>query len=1418
MKKAISILIVAGMLSSMAVSAQTQVLPERALGQPEIIGAEQSENTDNGSENEKDTLESNKEEENKEANLRDLSDGDELDQTTEENEDKSEEKSEENKVEQKEENIIQPDKETEETDKETGVVKNTDKSENNEISLFAAAQAAAQSFSTLPEDLCGTEETGIYVDFDGSFDKDDGGWKRIYRGAASRSTAYDHTGNGGGSLKVEAKTYNLGYGEFDFGVTKNISTAELERGKTYKVTAWIYGDRIKQSTDTFNSSQDNAAAAYAEVISDNRPFPSNTLGNSFKTPLVEGEWVKVETYFVAQGKTKSLNIRFPYYYDDKKFPESYDIYYVDDITIEEQTNANVLHYTPNYTWYNNGKDKAVANKHSFNRLDRNLVIKNKFADLDLSYTKSVLKKGESTELKLFKQDGKVDTLAKDVIRTECDLKFVTAETENKDVAVYEDGKIVAKNYGNTIITIKYNDGDINAVKKLMVKVIADDADAVGLSGICEYAQITDPLDKENLVYVGTVINYINGGAETAKTTIPANKRVIVSYRSYFPGGGNDMSRMGQVTMYAGNKNWLVSGGGGVTCYVQGTGMGQTRPSFGAGWITVDYIFTPNGDGTSKVEIFVNGESANSAGSVAIESTDMIAAQVCEGVIVDDFVIAVQEISFELKNEAELENIGTVSTDEKIEIEFSNPVAADTIERNLELRDKVSKKTIPFKYDVSENIITVYPEYPYTNNTEYEVVLKKDLRAETQGNVTGNALGADKVYSFRTQKNVISYSNVSMSGNRISFDVTNNNSEKTDVYAVISIFDENTKSIETVKKQISLNPNETVSEFVETVKTADLSKCTYELYFWDNVDGKEIKSLSNPYNNAAARNGLTDVTEGVGFTTDYYANEDVVKIKGKINAKRAGLPVTVRIYDQAAEITFDNVIRVEEILTGEDGNIAYSFKVPESSEAKRYTVYINTPFDTVIEKEFMYASVNMINAALKKIDNATIGNVEAVFTNSSGSYSVRDILNLNDKEFDSLKNRNFLFNCLLNGKPYEGKAPDIFRNVFRQALKISTLLEGDTAKCVEEIKNNHSNEYWNISKDKESGTYKTFINDFSEAQQAAVIAKILKYSTGFNKNDGVFNAAVVTESILGGDYSTVCTILDKFTDIVKIDYTDYNKLNDSNRASARKSFYDSVNTLSSTDSMETKFKEISAELLKKQNEDKGGKGSGSGSGSGSGGNSGSGGAYLPGIIDTTKPAPEWYVDESKATEDSSVFKDLQNAQWAVRYVNKLYSMGAVTGKADGEFAPSDNMTREELCKVIVLAFNLTENDKELPNFADVSAGAWYEKFINICAQNGVINGIGDNLFGVGRTITREETATILVRAADAAGITLDYDITAFPFDDADSISDWAKSSVSILRECLIVGGISAEGEVFAPKDNVTRAQAAKMIVGVIEFKY
>lgn len=51
-----------------------------------------------------------------------------------------------------------------------------------------------------------------------------------------------------------------------------------------------------------------------------------------------------------------------------------------------------------------------------------------------------------------------------------------------------------------------------------------------------------------------------------------------------------------------------------------------------------------------------------------------------------------------------------------------------------------------------------------------------------------------------------------------------------------------------------------------------------------------------------------------------------------------------------------------------------------------------------------------------------------------------------------------------------------------------------------------------------------------------------------------------------------------------------------------------------------------------------------------------------------------------------------------------------------------------------------------------------------------------------------------------------------FEDADSISDYAKNAVAALSSDGTINGI--DGKRFAPQERLTRAQCAKMIYGII----
>lgn len=221
----------------------------------------------------------------------------------------------------------------------------------------------------------------------------------------------------------------------------------------------------------------------------------------------------------------------------------------------------------------------------------------------------------------------------------------------------------------------------------------------------------------------------------------------------------------------------------------------------------------------------------------------------------------------------------------------------------------------------------------------------------------------------------------------------------------------------------------------------------------------------------------------------------------------------------------------------------------------------------------------------------------------------------------------------------------------------------------------------------------------------------------------------------------------------------------------------------------------------------GTGGGGGTGTGTGGNKGgvtsSGGSVGGGTYsgDFTKgDAPEKL--------NKNIFTDIDDVTWATEPIVELAQLGIISGRGDGLFCPNDYITREEFVKIIVGAFFANAEEADAA-FDDVESGAWYEKYVKQGVGSGVINGIGENLFGTGANITREDTAVIAYRAALAAK-KLEEAASAetFAFDDDGDIADYAKDAVYALYSAGVINGTTAE--TFEPKAQLTRAQAAKIV--------
>lgn len=213
----------------------------------------------------------------------------------------------------------------------------------------------------------------------------------------------------------------------------------------------------------------------------------------------------------------------------------------------------------------------------------------------------------------------------------------------------------------------------------------------------------------------------------------------------------------------------------------------------------------------------------------------------------------------------------------------------------------------------------------------------------------------------------------------------------------------------------------------------------------------------------------------------------------------------------------------------------------------------------------------------------------------------------------------------------------------------------------------------------------------------------------------------------------------------------------------------------------------------------------------GGGGGGGGGRSPQISVTISPDAEEPLT-AKPTEVKHTFSDLSNVAWAEKEIEYLAAKGILNGVGDNIFEPERFVKREEFVKIIVEALPLPNETTNLV-FADVTEDAWYYDCVMQALACNIINGIDDNNFGTGGAITREQLCTIIYRALNFLNINIETEQTPVTFSDFDSISEYARTAVESLARAEIINGMG-DGR-FAPKDNATRAMAAKIIYGVLE---
>ena len=214
----------------------------------------------------------------------------------------------------------------------------------------------------------------------------------------------------------------------------------------------------------------------------------------------------------------------------------------------------------------------------------------------------------------------------------------------------------------------------------------------------------------------------------------------------------------------------------------------------------------------------------------------------------------------------------------------------------------------------------------------------------------------------------------------------------------------------------------------------------------------------------------------------------------------------------------------------------------------------------------------------------------------------------------------------------------------------------------------------------------------------------------------------------------------------------------------------------------------------------GSGGSTGGGSGSGGSGGSSGGKQTGQVNSVNIVPT-----QTSTENTQMFNDLEDVQWAKTAIEALAAKKIVSGRGNGSFAPNETMTRAEFVKIIVEAFGLKDNTAVI-DFDDVKKEDWSYSYIASAKRAGIIYGITDKYFGAEETVSRQDMAVIMLRVAELKNIDTSGNGTVFA--DSETISDYAREAVGRLTASGILNGMG-DGT-FSPLTEVTRAQGAQVV--------
>lgn len=197
-----------------------------------------------------------------------------------------------------------------------------------------------------------------------------------------------------------------------------------------------------------------------------------------------------------------------------------------------------------------------------------------------------------------------------------------------------------------------------------------------------------------------------------------------------------------------------------------------------------------------------------------------------------------------------------------------------------------------------------------------------------------------------------------------------------------------------------------------------------------------------------------------------------------------------------------------------------------------------------------------------------------------------------------------------------------------------------------------------------------------------------------------------------------------------------------------------------------------------------------------------------------PVGDRPVRRTQVLTPGKTFPDIQDHTYQ-NAIERLAERGIINGKSKDRFEPDAKMTRAEFAAITVRALGLAPQSRA--QFSDVPLTAWHAGYVGAAYAFGIVKGTGGGKFSPDSTITRQEAAVMVCRAAELCGIDTSRSEDAVrntlaQFSDYRTCASWAAEALAFCYDEEIPDPSALSIE---PTTAITRGEIAKMLYRLLQ---